>query len=155
MNVRTGRRAPAVTTGRTGVVPILWVGLAASLLTMLAVVVDQAAIGSIDERVAQVYRGYGDIGAGTGSFVVTLLLTVGVLGALGWLWTIRGAARGRRWVAPVGTALFVLGAGTAVLVLTAAEYGRTLVPTWLGLLGLLPILVGLVAVVQLWRAGRR
>lgn len=155
MNVRTGSTAPVVSTGRSGVVPILWAGLAASVLTMLAVVVDQAAIGSIDQRVAQVYQGYGDIGAGTGSFVVTLLLTVGVLGVLGWLWAIRGVARGRRWVAPVGTVLFVLGTGTAVLVLTAAEYGRTLVPTWLGLLGLLPSVVGLVAVVQLWRAGRR
>ena len=46
------------------------------------------------------------------------------------------------------------GLGIAVTLLTATEYGSTLVPAWLGVLGLLPSLVGLVATVSLWRDRR-
>jgi hypothetical protein len=35
--------------------------------------------------------------------------------------------------------------------LTVSEYGQPILPTWLGVVGLLPCLAGLVAVVLLWR----
>ena len=53
---------------------------------------------------------------------------------------------------PVSTVLFVLATGLAVANLTIREYGQTILPTNLGLVGLLPCLTGLVAVTLLWRA---
>ena len=82
------------------------------------------------------------------------VLTFGVAGIPGWLMIAHGAARRRGWAAPVGTALFGLGLGFALTLLTAQEYGHTLVPTWLGLLALLPSAVGVVAITQPWRNRR-
>ncbi len=55
----------------------------------------------------------------------------------------------------MAAAFLVLGAVLAVVDLSATEYGRPILPTWLGVLGLLPALPGLVAVVLLWRRTRR
>jgi hypothetical protein len=88
---------------------------------------------------------------GAYTFLVTCLLATGVAGTVGWLVTLQGVARRRGWAAPVGTVLFVLGVTAGLAPLTAQEHGQTLVPVWLGLLGLTPSAVGVVAVVQLWR----
>ncbi|MBP2364447.1 hypothetical protein [Pseudonocardia parietis] len=145
----------ARTTGRPAAPPLLQAGLAATALTAVAVVVDQAVIGSIRDRVTAVYAGHPGLDAGDAeSFVVTILLTTVVLGTLGWLVALLGSRRRTRWAAPVGTALWVLGLGVAVTLMTVTEYGGTLVPAWLGLLGLLPSLVGLAATVSLWRDRR-
>lgn len=142
------------TTPRSAAPVALWTGLATTALTAVAVVVDQGMIGSIHARVTAAYAGYPGLDAGAESFVVTTLLGLAVLGAAGWLLTLRGARRRARWAAPAGTALWVLGLGAAVTLMTATEYGTTLVPAWLGVLGLLPSLVGLGAVVLLWRERR-
>ncbi|MFP5020922.1 hypothetical protein [Pseudonocardia phyllosphaerae] len=136
--------------------PLLLTGLGLTGLTAAATLVDQAAIGTVHERVARVYAGvHGGLDvAGSESFVVTALLATAVLGAIGWLVVLPGARRQARWSAPAGTVLWLVGAALAFTLLTASEYGTTLVPTWLGLLGLLPPLVGAGAVVQLWRARR-
>lgn len=140
------RRSPAATT--------VWAGLAASVLYTVAVVVDQAAVGSIHARLTEVYAGYDVPWQDTEWVVVTWLAAVGVLGALGWLVTAWGAARRRRWTAPAGTVLFVLGLGAAGFDLVAAEYGRTLFPVWITALGLLPVVIGAGATVLLWRERR-
>ena len=59
--------------------------------------------------------------------------------------------RSARWVALAALvgAVAVSGANLAV-----SEYGTTILPTWLGLVGMLPCLPGVVAVVALWRHGR-
>jgi peptidoglycan/LPS O-acetylase OafA/YrhL len=49
------------------------------------------------------------------------------------------------------TAVFLLGLAAALTLLTAREYGRPLVPAWLGLLNLLPTAIGLIAAAHLWR----
>lgn len=155
MTMRQASTDPAGTRragGLRAALPMLWLGLGATVLTMLAVVLDEAAIGSIADRTEQVYRGSPVAAPDAGSFVVTYLLTVGAAGVLGWLWAAWGASRQRRWTRPVSTVLLVLGVAFAVLGLTAAEYGSMLVPTWLGVLGLLPSVVGLAAVVRMWRS---
>lgn len=152
MTART--TTPRTTAPRTTAPAALWAGLAATALTAVAVVVDQGVIGSIHDQVTAAYAGYPGLDAGAESFVVTTLLGLAVLGAAGWLLTLRGARRRAGWAAPAGTALWVLGLGAAVTLMTATEYGTTLVPAWLGVLGLLPSLVGLGAVVLLWRERR-
>ena len=141
-------------TGRSPASTAVWAGLAASVLYAVAVVADRAAIGSVHARLAEVYAGYDLPWQDTEWVVVTWLGAVGVLGALGWLVTARGAARRSRWTAPAGTVLFVLGLGAAGLDLVVAEYGRTLFPTWITTLGLLPVVIGAVATVLLWRERR-
>ena len=70
-----------------------------------------------------------------------------------WLATIWVVRRGLRWARLLAT-LALLGAlAVAGADLTLAEYGRPILPTWLGLVGLLPCGAGLVAVVLLWRRG--
>lgn len=138
-------------TGRSPAMTAVWAGLAASVLSAVAVVVDQAFVGSIHDRLAEVYAGYDVPWQDTESLLVTWLLAVGVLGAVGWLVTARGAARRRRWTAPAATGLFLVGLGTAGLDVLAAEYGRTLFPPWITALGLLPVVIGAVATVLLWR----
>jgi hypothetical protein len=85
------------------------------------------------------------------SAVVAYLVTIGGLGVVAWLWTVRAVSRHKRWARPAATALFVLASGLALLDLTVQEYGRRILPTQVGLIGLLPCLAGLVAVVLLWR----
>ncbi|MFD4197930.1 hypothetical protein [Amycolatopsis thermoflava] len=78
-------------------------------------------------------------------------MTVGVLGALGWLGTVWAHRRDRRWTWPLAVTLLVLGTALAVTNLTITEYGGQLVPTWLGVVGLAPSIAGLVAVILLRR----
>lgn len=70
----------------------------------------------------------------------------------GWLLTTRAATHRPTWAALLGTAFFLLGLVAALTLLTAREYGRPLVPAWLGLLNLLPTAIGLIATAYLWRA---
>ncbi|TCK27147.1 hypothetical protein [Pseudonocardia endophytica] len=143
-----------IETRRSAATTTLWAGLGASLVSAAAVLVDQATVGSIHARLAEVYAGYDVPWQDSESFLVTWLLAVGLLGTVGWLATLRGATRGRRWTAPTATVLFLLGLGAAGFDMVAAEYGRTLFPTWITALGLLPVVVGAVATVLLWRERR-
>jgi hypothetical protein len=70
-----------------------------------------------------------------------------------WLLTTRAAIRRPTWAALLGTVLVLLGLAVALTLLTARQYGQTLVPTWLGLLNLLPPAIGLIATARLWRPG--
>ena len=133
---------------------VLRIGLAASGVLTAAVLLDQVVIGSLETRLAEVYTPYDVPWQGARTLLMAGLLTLGVAGIPGWLVIAHGAARRRGWAAPIGTALFGLGLGFALTLLTAQEYGQTLVPSWLGLLALLPSAVGVVAITQLWRNRR-
>jgi protein-S-isoprenylcysteine O-methyltransferase Ste14 len=75
---------------------------------------------------------------------------MGIAGMAGWLLTARAANPIR--AAIVGTVLFLLGLTAALTLLTASEYGQTLVPTWLGVVNLLPVAIGLLITIHLWRS---
>jgi hypothetical protein len=98
-----------------------------------------------------VYAPYNVAWKGARTILFTGLLILGVAGMAGWLLTIRAAIRRPTWAALLGTALVLLGLAVALTLLTAREYGQTLVPTWLGLLNLLPPAIGLIATARLWR----
>ena len=71
-----------------------------------------------------------------------------------WLMTIWAVGRRKRGARLVATAVFVLATGIALLNLSVSEYGTRIFPTVWGILGLLPCVAGLVAVILLWTPGR-
>ncbi len=109
--------------------------------------------GDLAAHLQAVYAGTG-VPAPAASAITTFLVGVGLFGMLCWVATIQAVRRGRRGAPVMATAFLVLGAALAVVELTVAEYGRPVLPAWLGVLGLLPCLPGLVAVVLLSRRNR-
>ncbi len=128
----------------------MYAGLTLTVLAMLALVYDLVLTGGLARHLHQVYDGY-VASPPSEAAIAAYLFTVGALGVVGWLWTVRAVHRRNRWVRPVATALFMFGSGLAVAHLTVAEYGQTILPTSFGLASLLPSLAGLVAVVLLWQ----
>jgi uncharacterized membrane protein YidH (DUF202 family) len=125
--------------------------VALTALALAVPVVDQLTVKSLAVHVHAVYAGYG-VPEPPASVIVTYLVVVGAIGTVSWLIAIWAIRHHRRWARPVATALFLLATGLAVVNLTASEYGnQTVLPQWLGLVGLLPCLAGLVAVIPLWR----
>ncbi|MFE7465176.1 hypothetical protein ACFU6R_13905 [Streptomyces sp. NPDC057499] len=121
---------------------------AAALLAVAgagAVVVDQAAGGGLAGRLRQAYprRGAAEIDMAQSS-ILTYLFTLAVLGtalfaAMAW-----AGRRGRRWVRGTGAAVLVLGS-----VLAGYNFSQPH-PLVMTLAGVVPCLVGLAAVAQLW-----
>jgi hypothetical protein len=147
-------RDPALPQSARRAVVAMYAGLALTLVAMIVPIVDQASTDSLSRDLQEVYAGY-DVDAPATSAVVAYLVTIGGLGVAAWLWMARAVRKHKRWVRPAATALFVLASGLALLNLTVQEYGRTILPTRIGLIGLLPCLAGLVAVALLWRRGRQ
>jgi hypothetical protein len=140
------------TTHRTAVLPTLWIGLATSGLVTAATVLDQLVFGTLETHLQHVYEPYNVAWQSARTMLIVTLLAIGVAGMAGWILTARAANPIR--AAILGTTLFLLGVTAALTLLTASEYGQTLVPTWLGLVNLLPTAIGLLATVQLWRTTR-
>lgn len=128
----------------------MYAGLALTIVAMIVPIADQASTDSLSRHLQEVYAGY-DVDVPPASAVLAYLVTIGGLGVVAWLWVVSAVKRHKQWARPAATALFVLGSGLAVLDLTVQEYGRTILPAPVGLVGLLPCLAGLVAVVLLWR----
>jgi hypothetical protein len=149
MTMTTTTHRPGV--ARPAALPTLGIGLAASGLVTAATLLDQLLFGSLEAPLEQVYAPYNVARQGARTLPFTGLLILGVAGMAGWLLTIRAAIRRPTWAALLGTALVLLGLAVALTLLTAREYGQTLVPTWLGLLNLLPPAIGLIATARLWR----
>lgn len=126
----------------------MYTGLALTVLAMLALVFDLASTGVLAEHLREVYEGYAT--PPDEAAVAAYLFTLGALGVLGWLWTVRAVRRRKRWVRPVATVLFLLASVVALANLTVTEYDQTILPIQVRLAGLLPCIVGLVAVVLLW-----
>lgn len=138
-------------------VTTMWIGLGLSVLTMLVLALDQLVLHNLSDHLRAMYADYMPAGQDPGdtSVIAGYLYVVGIVGVLCWFLVIRAAQRGRTWARSVGTTLFVLGATLALFNLVVGEYDQTILPTPLGLVGLLPPLAGLVAVVHLWRRDGR
>ncbi|GAA4548125.1 hypothetical protein [Amycolatopsis samaneae] len=135
------------------VLTAVYVGLALTVVATLAVVVGN---DTLLRHLHEVEDGWiaPERVAGNQSVVATYLYVLGGLGVLSWLlvaWMVRTGKRGTRAVA---VTLLVLGGGLAVLNLLMEEYGRRILPTLLGVTGVLPSLAGLAVVVLLWRPRR-
>lgn len=136
---------------------IMYVGLALTAALMLAPIVDAATVDTIAGHVRGAYPNWPEsLVAKDRDAIVAWLGAVGLLGVAAWLWAILSARRGRRSARWVSTVMFVLGLTIALVDLSVGggPY-RQVIPLGYGLLGLLPVAVGLVAVVLLWRPGRR
>lgn len=127
------------------------VGLVLTLLALAAPIIDQLTTQNLAAHLHTVYAGTGVAEPAAGA-IVAYLVVVGALGTLSWVLTLRAVRRRRRGARPAATGLFLLATVLAVLDLTVSEYGNEpVLPGWLGVLGLLPCVAGLVAVVLLWR----
>lgn len=86
---------------------------------------------------------------------LTLLLVIGALGVIGWLWTTWAVTAGKRWARPAATMMLVLGTSVGLTELLAKDTtGDTGLPPALGWAGMAPCLAGLLAVTLLWRRPR-
>lgn len=134
----------------------MYVGLA---LTVLAAIVPIAVEGISETLTTHVRAGRPDATATeTMAQVLGLslyLLLAGAAGVVGWLVSIRGVKREQRWARPVAAALFGLATVAGLGVLMAKDDEATvispLLPTWVGVLGLVPCIAGAVALVLMWR----
>ena len=83
--------------------------------------------------------------------IAAYLVGLEMLAVLAWVLTILVVRRRPRRAPLLAAAFLVAGAALAIVDLTVTEYGRPILPTWLGVLGLLPCVPGLIAVVLLHR----
>jgi hypothetical protein len=144
--------ARATGSASRGAVGALYGAVALELLGAAVPIVDLGTRGAVAAHLQALYSPYG-VSAPDASVVVIYLVAVGVVGALVWLATIRMLRRRWRWARLFATVALLCALAIAGADLTVSEYGLPILPTWLGLVGLLPSLAGLVAVVLLWRPG--
>ena len=137
----------------TYVRPALLAGLVLTVLATIAPLIDLLTADSIGDHVRAAYPDWSaDLVAKDRNAITIYLVAVGVLGLAGWVWSIVAVARGNRRVRGIGTTLFLIGATVQLIGLSVGgEAYTTIVPTLHGVLGFLPSLAGLVAVVGLWR----
>jgi hypothetical protein len=147
------RTASAAAPASRPAIRVMVLGLALTVVALAAPVVDQVTTGTLAAHLETVYAGSG-VAAPAAPAITIYLVVVGVVGVLCWVATIEAVRRRRRRAPATAAAFLVLGAALAVVDLTVSEYGRPILPAWLGVLGLLPCLAGLVAVVLLSRRPR-
>lgn len=131
----------------------LYLGLALTALVALAPLIDTATAGSIAEHVRAAYPDWpADHVRLERNAIVAWTAITNALGIPLWLWTIRLVGKGRRRTRTVAAWAFAAGAGLALLNLSfGSEQYETVLPPFFGLIGLLPSLVGLVALVAVWK----
>jgi hypothetical protein len=132
-------------------VTAMGVGLLLTVITMIALIIDQTNGYSIADHVDALYaplRLHPDPNVLFGILYVT-----GVFGVLLWLTMIWAVRRHKRWARVIASIIFVVAASIALLALFVSEYGTPIFPTSWGLFGLLPSIAGLVAVILLWAPG--
>jgi hypothetical protein len=142
-NLRVQRR-PAVTA--------MGIGLLLTVITLIALIIDQASGSSIADHVNALYAPLGL--HPDPNVLFGYLYVIGGIGVLLWLTMIWGVRRDKRWARVVASFVLVVATSLALLVLFVSEYGGQIFPTLWGILGLLPCLAGLVAVILLWTPGR-
>lgn len=132
---------------------VMYVGLLLTVVAALVPLVDLVLTDIVGGRVRAAYPDWpANVVATERNAIVGWLVVSGLLGVGGWLMSIRGVARARRWARPVAASWFLLGAALACLNLTVSgEEYDIIVPPVFGALTVLPVLAGLVAIVHLWR----
>ena len=126
-------------------------GLLLTVVELIASVIDQTTVHSIAHHLSALYAPYG-LHPDPNGFIYYLYATAAI-GILLWLAAIWLVSRRKRGARVVATTVFVLATGLALLNLSVSEYGTRIFPTFWGVLGLLPCVAGLVALILLWTAG--
>ena len=147
-----GRQVVTELLDRRAAVAAMGIGLLLTVITLIALIIDQASLYSIADHVDALYSPF-DLHPDPNVLFGYLYVT-GAIGIVAWLLTIRGVRQRRRGVRVIASIVFMLATGIALLGLFASEYGTPIFPTVWGILGLLPCIAGLVAVILLWTPGR-
>ena len=133
-------------------VTAMGIGLLLTLVTLTALVVDQTSINSIADHVAGLY---GPLKLHPDPNVLfDILYVTSAIGILLWVTMIWGVSRQKAWARILVSIAFLTATSFALLVLFVSEFGTRIFPAPVGILGLLPSIAGLVAVIQLWTPGR-
>ncbi|MFI6799667.1 hypothetical protein [Streptosporangium canum] len=128
----------------------MYVGAGLTVIATLFAFIDRAGLA---DHIRAGYPAYGpgEIDSAVTAYTV-ILSVVGVLGLLGWLgtvWVVRVGKGRARWLA---SGLFVIAGCVALAALTVQDTnGEVGLAPLLGWLQVLPCVVGLAAVVLLWR----
>lgn len=131
-------------------------GFLLSALTIAAALIDRATSDAIGAHIARTYPDYSpaQVDQAASAWVV-VLATIGGLGMICWAISWWGARRGALWVRWASPVLAALGLTIALVELTIRDgSGETGLAIVHGVLGLLPALAGILAVIGLWRARR-
>lgn len=144
---------PAWTPSKPRLLAAMYVGLLLTVVAGVAPLVDIATADSLFDHVRQAYPEWpAETVRQDRDAIAIYLAAVGGLGALCWIAAIWAVAAERRWARGTVTALFAVG---TLLALTGSSLGGeqydTIVPPLYGLLGVLPCLAGLAAVVLVWK----
>ncbi len=139
--------------GSTSVIAAMYTGLAMTVVATIVPYIDHATSNTLADHIRAGYPTYTDARIDTAATTYLVYLSVtGVLGVVGWLWTVRALKTGKRWARGAATALFALGTSIALADLLIKDTsGDTGLPLLLGWVGMLPCLAGLLAVILLWR----
>ena len=125
--------------------------VALSAVLVVTAIIDQTGGRSLADHAAAMYAPYGK--QPDPNLLYGLLYTVATVGALLWLLVAR-SVRSRRRSAPVlAVVVTTITAGLALLLLGTSEYGSQIYPPLWGVLALLPVAAGAVAVALLRRRG--
>ncbi len=127
-------------------------GLLLTVVELIALVIDQTAVHGIAHHLSALYAPYGL--HPDPDWLFYYLYATTATGILLWLTTIWVVRRQKRWARVIAATVFVVATGIALLNLSVSEYGTRIFPLFWGILGLLPCVAGLAAVVLLWTAGR-
>ena len=144
-----------MTTNRS-TIATLYAGLALTVIATIVPPVDRATSNTLADHIRTGYPTYSQARIDTAATTYLVYLsTIGVLGVVAWLWTVRVVKMRKRWARGAATAMFMLGTSVALTDLLIKDTsGDTGLPPLLGWAGILPCLPGLLAVILLWRRPR-
>lgn len=135
-------------------VRIMYIGMAITAVLMLAPIIDVLTADSISGHVRGAYphwpvhKVHEDRDA-----IVAWLALVGVLGVAAWYWAIRTVRHHSRRMRLVVTSAFTMGLIAVLINLSVGGNGyRQVVPLSYGLLSLVPVAVGSLALVRAWKS---
>lgn len=131
----------------------LYAGLALTVIAAVAPLIDIATVDTLTDHVRQAYPDWPASEVSKDRDAIAIYLAVaGGLGLVCWLVAIGAVAARRRWAKIAVTVLFAAGTLIALTNMSlGGENYDTILPPAYGLLGLLPCLAGLAAVVLVWR----
>src|SRR3954464_4766929 len=93
----------------------LYAGVSTTVVATIAPYLDQATSHSLAHHIRGGYPSFTQARVDTAVTTYEVILTViGVVGVAGWVAAIHAVTAGKRWTAPLATALFGLGLGIAL-----------------------------------------
>lgn len=138
--------------GGTGGLRAMYVGAALLLLAGLAPLLDLATTDLVGDHVRTAYPQWSADTVSTERGAIVGWLVVGsLLGLAGWWMSIRAVRRGSRRLRPIAVTWLALGAVWACMNVSigGASYD-VIVPRLFGVLTILPVVAGAVAVYRVW-----